>query len=108
MPISKYVHEFKSADGKPVFVVRTPNPEFAGKRLGVTFIDGEAKFAAKTDDLARRFDEEFGYEVTLPSGHKRWRLASKRAAERGQEYEFSTNVVIESVDDAEDEPEADE
>ncbi len=39
----------------------TPNPEFAGKRLGVTFVDGEAR----TRDIirAKEFSEIYGYEV---------------------------------------------
>ena len=82
MTISKYTHNLKSADGNPVFIARTPNREFTGKRFGVTFIDGEATFTAKTNEIPKRLDEEFGYEIILPAGYRRWKYAVKQSAAR--------------------------
>jgi hypothetical protein len=85
MPIAKYTHDLKSQTKDPVFIVRTPNRSFSGKRLGVTFVDGEATFTAKTHEIAKRFDEEFGYEVILPTGYKRWRYAVVDRAQRASD-----------------------
>lgn len=84
--LAKYVHEEKSNDKSPVFIVEMPNKHFAGKRLSVTFIDGTGR--TKYEGKARRFDEEFGYMVILPKGHPRWTLTAESRSERGGEYEI--------------------
>lgn len=97
LSISKYTHKLKANDGKPVFVVRTPVADFTGKRWGVTFINGEAKFATKDEELPRRFDEELGYEVVLPDGYKPWKLAGRKV-EFGHEYDTDSANAIEDLD----------
>lgn len=48
----------------------TPNPEFSGKRLGVTFVDGEAR--TQYLEKAKEFSEVFGYEVVPFTGAPTW------------------------------------
>jgi len=62
MPIAPYLHQ----EGPEWFIVKTQNDAFSGKRLGVTFVEGEGW----TDDRLKacEFAESFNYTVILGVG----------------------------------------
>ena len=69
LPVTPYAHD-ETGDH---WIVVVPNPEFSGKRLGVTFIEGEAR---TTDILkAREFSDIFDYEVTPFASAPTWHVA---------------------------------
>lgn len=89
MPITKYTHDEPEYNGRPVFIIRSP--EGLTRTIhGVTFNQGMAKI---TDPVrAQLFDEQFpktykvtedekvvvdsqGYQITLPTGYKPWKNA---------------------------------
>lgn len=84
MPIAKYVHKEKGRDGNPVFIVNTPNPNFTGQRLGVTFVNGEGR--TRYIERAKRLSEEFGYNVILPANVEPWEEIGQKRAERFPDY----------------------
>ena len=92
MPIATYKHDEKGDH----FIVGTSNREFSGKRLGVTFIEGEGR--TRDPYKAMIFDEVYGYEIILPPGHPGWELTPDPASlvVHGREWsrEGSTAVVI--------------
>lgn len=96
MPIAPYTHNLKTADGKPLFVVRMKNPIHA-RRLNLEFYNGEGR--TEYEAKAKRLDEEFGYLVVLPKGHKGWKLATKEQAESADEMVESTGGLYNMTDD---------
>jgi hypothetical protein len=66
MPLAPYTHDEPGEN----WIVETPNREFTGKRLGVTFLDG----VGYTPDIwtARRLSDEFNYDVIGYTGAERW------------------------------------
>lgn len=82
MPIADRRHNLKTASGEDFFIVRSPRP-ITRKLLQVQFIDGEGR--TKYPEKAKRFDEEFGYEVMLPVGYRKWKLADPPGIVRGKE-----------------------
>lgn len=70
MSVVPYTH-----DEGDHFIIRTPNKEWSGKVYGLTFIDGVALLDASESELARELDEQFGYEVVLPTGFTPWENA---------------------------------
>lgn len=72
MPILKARHNLEGE----VFVIKM-HTKITRKFLGVHFVDGQG--VTKFEERAKRFDEEFGYDVQLPKGHKGWVKAEKAA-----------------------------
>jgi hypothetical protein len=85
MSIAKTRHDRTRLDGKPLFIVRTPIP-LTRKFMGVEFINGVGK--TQYPERAKRFDEEFGYEVQLPKGYNVWKLAQGNSIVHGVEVGY--------------------
>jgi hypothetical protein len=66
----------------------TPNPEYAGKRLGVRFEEGEGR----TMDILKAFEfsEIYGYDVVAPTGAERWEATLGMNKSAGERAEWST------------------
>lgn len=94
MAVKSYTHNECKPGDPPHFIVQMKNRELTTKRLDVTFFNGEGR----TRNLfkARRFSEEFGYDVLLPTGHEGWETA-ENILPRGEEYEREEPVVL--IDD---------
>jgi hypothetical protein len=93
--LNPYTHEEPCTNGDH-FIVKTPNPDFAGVRLGVQFGGGVGR--TRSLPKAKRFDEEFGYVVTRPPSVEPWNLVAENPMRnRAEEYqrENSTPVVVE-------------
>ena len=91
MPIAKRPHTEKGPNGEDIFIIETPKP-VSRRFLGVHFIDGMAR--TKYLRKAMRFEEEFGYTVTLPVGFKGWKQAkSDGRAERAEDYGPDVNIA---------------
>ena len=98
MPIASYRHNMKTTSGKPVFLTRTPLPK-TRKFLGRTFIDGQAH--TTNADLAKRFLEEFQYEVVLPKGYRGpFDIAEGYKVEVGVEYREEGEVILGDDDES--------
>lgn len=94
LPVTPYAHD-ETGDH---WIVVVPNPEFSGKRLGVTFIEGEAR---TTDILrAREFSEVLGYTVTPFAGAPAWTEATEPPTGGRPEWahENSPKTAIESAE----------
>lgn len=82
MPINKYRHmeepgtyfvkTIAKAGLEPTFKAGQVLP-WNGKRLGVHFSDGVG--ITRDRQKAIIFDEQFGFEITLPEGEEAWELA---------------------------------
>ena len=70
------------------WIVMTPNPEWAGKRLGVRFEEGEGR----TMDILKAFEfsEIYGYDVIGPTGSERWEATVAMDMSAGERPEWST------------------
>lgn len=101
MPIAPYRHKEYRADGKPVFIIRTPLRNFNGMRLKVPFFNGEGRTVYES--RARMFAEVFGYEVILPEGHPGLELAEAPAVPRGEDegLEAGPDYLLEEPEDEE-------
>lgn len=96
MPVTPYTHDETGEH----WIVVVPNPEFSGKRLGVTFIEGEAR---TTDILrAREFSEVLGYEVTPYTGAPTWEGSKEPTRGNMPEWkpESSPKTAIETAEAA--------
>lgn len=99
MPVLDGRHELKTRDGKPIFVIRTPNP-ITRTLLGVRFIDGEGY--TQFESKAKRFIEDFGYDCILPKGHKGINLGVARTFEHDEDL-VESPVAREMAVEAEEE-----
>lgn len=101
MPILSQRHDEKRADGKPVYIVKAPNP-ITAKRCGVQFFGG----TARTMHLVRaiRLAEDHGYDVLLPKGHKNVVLAVRGG--RHNDFDLDEAPPDYAVEDELDEEEA--
>lgn len=100
MPIASYRHTEPVEKGKPHVIVRTPNPDFSGRRYDVQFIKGEARTKSITRAMA--FDEQFGYEIILAPGMKAWTLAGYKhnpGEAAPLEYEERVMVIPDDADE---------
>lgn len=71
MPLTPYTHD-EPITGEPHYLVKTPNPEFNGKRLQVNFANGVGR--TRSRKKAQIMDEQFGYTVTMPTGAAPWEI----------------------------------
>lgn len=95
--IARRRHDEKTPDGEFIYIVETfaldkskgdtelllengkPVPvKFNGWRLKTPFHDGKAR--TKFREKAIRFDEEFGYVVSIHKDDKKWELAGRAKA----------------------------
>lgn len=89
MSIAKTRHDRVRLDGKPMFIIKSPVP-LTRKFMGVPFTNGVGK--TQYHEKAKRFDEEFGYEVQLPKGYNVWKLV------QGNRIEHATEIGAEDYD----------
>ena len=82
MPLASYSHDEPGEQ----WIVRTPDPEFSGKRLFVTFIDGEAR--TQYMDKAREFSEIYNYEVIPYTGAPTWDVVPEVSETPGARAEW--------------------
>lgn len=68
MSVATFTHD-EPITGEPHAQIRTPNPDFRGRRLDIQFVDG----VGRTRDLERirALEETFGYEVVYATGMTR-------------------------------------
>lgn len=98
MALTSYAHN-EPTTREPHFIVNTPNRNYTGERLGVIFRKGVGR--TRSHDKAKRFDEEFNYEVIPPSeGFTSWQLKPENPlANRGTEYPIESSVPVVEEDD---------
>lgn len=98
MALTSYAHD-EPTTREPHFLVKTPNRNYSGERLGVVFRKGIGR--TRSHEKAKRFDEEFDYEVTPPSeGFTPWNLKPEDvASSKGVEYPRENSVPVVEEDD---------
>lgn len=90
--LNSYTHEEPCTNGDH-FIVKTPNPDYAGTRLGVQFGGGVGRTRSK--EKAMRFDEEFGYVVTRPPSVEPWNVTREDPMRnRAPEYARENGVPV--------------
>jgi hypothetical protein len=115
LAVAPHRHNEPTYDGKPVYIIETPgNPNFAGKRMGVVFRNGQARTISER--RARWFaerptsvdtDKEI-YRVLLPAGHPGLVLADARVVAHededpaGYNEDMASKLPIEDELDDED------
>lgn len=97
MPLLERTHDEPGGH----YIVQVPNTQYSGKRLGVTFVEGEGR--TKSREKAIRFSDVYGYDVMRPTGTEGWEIPHDphEDVEFGTEWELegAAPVAIEEEDD---------
>lgn len=94
MPLTEYTHDETGNH----WIIETPNPEFTGRRLGVTFVDGEGR--TTYIEKAKEFCEVYDYTVVPYTGAPSWDQPVSYDEETGErpawEEESNPKVTLEA------------
>jgi hypothetical protein len=99
LALTTYTHD-EPITREPHFLVHTPNRNYTGERLGVIFRKGVGR--TRSHEKAKRFDEEFNYEVIPPSeGFTPWALKPSNFMEsKATEYPREDSVPVVEEDES--------